>query len=538
LISMTFHPLITDMERPERLNNPFYYEPHPLCIMAAEEVKCAISAHMEWADEVRKGKMFGVLVVTNDVGQLGYLAAYSGQIGGRSDWDGFVPAVFDYLQPDGYFKIHESEISNINAEIALRENDATLLTLKKDLNNLKTAAEKAIEDYKTKMREAKAARDEARQKGAKDDAQLIAESQFMKAELRRMKKRFNVEMTSLSNSIDAMDADIEVLKHERKAKSDALQRWLFSHFIMINAKGESRNVFDIFAETPLMVPPSGTGECCAPKLLQYAYLNDMRPLTMAEFWWGDSPKTEIRHHLNFYPACQGKCKPLLNFMLQGIDVEPNPLEAHDNRSPVILYEDDALLVVNKPAGMLSVPGKSNRESVYSFVKSRCTDAEGPLIVHRLDMQTSGLMIVAKTKEAHERLQRQFKNHEIRKRYVAILDGVPATTADKGTISLPLSADYLNRPRQIVDREKGKEAVTDYDICSREDNQPRVNLYPRTGRTHQLRVHCAHSEGLAVPIKGDDLYGTHSTRLFLHAEEITFLHPETNQTMHFISPADF
>jgi tRNA pseudouridine32 synthase/23S rRNA pseudouridine746 synthase len=352
LISMTFHPLITDMERPERLNNPFYYEPHPLCIMAAEEVKCAISAHMEWADEVRKGKMFGVLVVTNDVGQLGYLAAYSGQIGGRSDWDGFVPAVFDYLQPDGYFKIHESEISNINAEIALRENDATLLTLKKDLNNLKTAAEKAIEDYKTKMREAKAARDEARQKGAKDDAQLIAESQFMKAELRRMKKRFNVEMTSLSNSIDAMDADIEVLKHERKAKSDALQRWLFSHFIMINAKGESRNVFDIFAETPLMVPPSGTGECCAPKLLQYAYLNDMRPLTMAEFWWGDSPKTEIRHHLNFYPACQGKCKPLLNFMLQGIDVEPNPLEAHDNRSPVILYEDDALLVVNKPAGML------------------------------------------------------------------------------------------------------------------------------------------------------------------------------------------
>jgi tRNA pseudouridine32 synthase/23S rRNA pseudouridine746 synthase len=551
---MIFYPLHTDIKPPGQFNNPFYYEPHPLCVMAAEDLQRRIAEKAEWRDEISLGKMFGVLVVKDEAGETGYLAAYSGQIGGRSDWDGFVPAVFDYLQPDGYFKTHEQEISDINAKVTELETSAEREKAIRELDDAKKEAENAIEDYRLHMAEAKKRRDELRgetsdeKQGESDEtgnsdknpcgadrkdveAALIRESQFMKAELRRIKKRYAATVSEKEDALKVLDEDIAKLKAERKQKSDALQNWLFRHFDMLNARGERRNLISIFADTVQRVPPAGAGECCAPKLLQYAYLHNMRPLCMAEFWWGESPKAEIRHHLHYYPACQGKCKPILAHTLQGLDVEPNPLDAEDEKTLDIIYEDEYLAVVCKPAGMLSVPGKSQRQSVYSIMCERCPDADGPMIVHRLDMATSGLIIVAKTKRVHQLLQAQFKNHEIHKRYVALLSSPCGKVGERGTISLPLRADIMDRPRQMVDYEHGKAAITEYEILEIKDGKTLIALYPKTGRTHQLRVHCAHEDGLGTPIVGDELYGKKADRLYLHAEEIEFVHPITGRKWH-------
>ena len=535
---MIFHPLHNTLSRPGKFNNPFYYEPHPLCVIAAKELQGRLSSNELWRDEIAQGKMFGVLVVENKDGELGYLTAYSGQIGGRSDWDGFVPAVFDYLQPCGYFKTHEEEISDINEMVCKQTNAPSRIEAAHALDAIRKEANDAISSYKEKMAAAKKQRDDMRVTAtAEQQTALIRESQFMKAELHRIKKHYSESLSERENALKTMDNHIERLKTERKQKSDALQNWLFSHFDMLDARGERRNLVHIFADTVQRVPPAGTGECCAPKLLQYAYLHAMRPVCMAEFWWGESPKTEIRHHLHYYPACQAKCKPILAHMLQGLDVEPNLLEAEDNRALEIVYEDEYLAVVFKPAGMLSVPGKSHRQSVGSIMCERCPEAEGPMIVHRLDMATSGLLIVAKTKRAHQLLQAQFNNRAIHKRYIAVLSSPCNEIPLHGTISLPMRADMMDRPRQIVDFEHGKQAITEYEILNINDGKTRIALYPKTGRTHQLRVHCAHKDGLNSPIVGDELYGNKSDRLYLHAEEIEFSHPITGERIKIKKPMD-
>lgn len=605
---MILHPitkLLAGIDVPDKMNNPFDYEPHPLCIQICKEMQMYLSQREDWREEIDKGKMFGVLIVeipnAQDLSvqaspvstdrQIGYLMAYSGQIGGRSDWDDFVPAVFDYLQPDGYFKTHEAEISRINHSIELLERDERMNKAQGIISSLSEERKSTIAAYQKKMKDAKLRRDRRREeikqllgegvptvereKLLQEEQEMIKESQFMKAELRRLKKSL-AEKTLLETEYDDYRENIARLRQLRKQLSDALQQWLFSQFRMLNFKGECKNLLEIFRDAAMvdhpqgsliskrvaykLVPPAGSGECCEPKLLQYAFAHHLKPLQMAMFWWGESPKEEIRHHLHFYPACNGKCKPILTWMLPEIDLKSDSFESRELET---LLEDREIAVVCKPAGMLSVPGKDmSQTSVYSIIRKKYPEATGPLIVHRLDMATSGLMVIAKTEFAYHRLQEQFAHHQIQKKYVAIIccddldelserTGVMASgeRRDRGVVSLPLMPDYYDRPRQIVSYEHGKEALSEYQILGEirnpeDENKSthhylRIALYPKTGRTHQLRVHCAHKEGLNAPILGDSLYGNEkANRLYLHAESIRFSHPMTGKYIYIERKADF
>ena len=546
-----FHPLKWGFERPRRMNNPFYYEPHPLALQAVDEVVAflkgdtaqrfqPVKADENFLRDISKGKMFGVLVVerrmeNGDDSETGYLAGYSGQIAGRADWEGFVPAVFDYLQPDGYFKRHEAEIVGVSEVIRSLENSSEYSLATRRLDDVRKLAEREIADYKAMMLHSKNERNLRRKalREAVDQAEaeeeMIRESQFQKAELRRIKKRWSAETALAEEGVRRVDERLTSLRQRRRAMSDMLQRWLFSRFMMLNARGEHRSLLEIWKNE---LPPAGAGECCEPRLLQYAFSKGWHPLCMAMFWWGESPKEEVRHHLHFYPACNGKCKPILGWMLRGLDVESNQLEDEKHQKLTIIYEDDSICVVNKPAGMLAVRGKSNRESVQSMMQERYPDVDSPLIVHRLDMATSGLMVIAKSMEAYRCLQQQFARREVRKRYVAVLSH--EENGKKGKITLPLRPDLNDRPRQIVDFVHGKKAETTYETIG----NCRINLYPHTGRTHQLRVYCAHADGLNNPIKGDELYGKRADRLYLHAEELSFLHPVTHERVTFHAPCPF
>ena len=575
-IIKTIH-ISTGIDIPERMNNPLDYEPHPLCIAACKELQAYLAERKDWREEIDKGKMFGVLIVEKNDKEIGYLAAYSGQIGGRSDWKGFVPAVFDYLQPDGYFKTHEAKITELNQRIAHLINNPEIKETERILNKLHKVQEHKLNLHKMQITEAKAKRDARRQEASlhpdtkgltpEEEQAMIKESQFLKAELRRFKKLIS-QKTPLEEMYDNYQKGLQEIKQLRKSDSDELQKWLFSQFKMLNDKGESKDLLEIFKEFNQMVPPAGSGECCEPKLLQYAFEHGLKPIQMAMFWWGESPKEEIRHHLHFYPACNGKCKPILHWMLPADVFEQASADAYIYNKVEILYEDQELAVIHKPEGMLTVPGKDAQQpSIYSWARKQFPEATGPLIVHRLDMATSGLMVIAKTEFAYHRLQEQFTSHQVQKRYVAIVcckDKDMAQRIKDATkmISLPLMPDYLDRPRQIVNYEQGKEAITEYEVLGSEERRVkseefnsaanhevqssnlkvqciRLALYPKTGRTHQLRVHCAHREGLDAPILGDPLYGNvKADRLYLHAEAITFKHPLTGKEIHIERKADF
>lgn len=521
---------ISQISLPERFTYPFHYVPHPLCVIAAEEVKEYLSGQAFWQDELRQGKMFGVLVVRNEAGGIGYLAAFSGILAGRNVHPFFVPPVYDLQQPDGFFQEEEKNISAINARISTLEADSETLQCRQALAEAKWLAEEQILQAKERMSAAKDARNKRRMNHPSEieTAAMVRESQYEKAEFKRLKQQLEKEIASRQADVDALDSVIDGLKAERKLRSARLQEKLFRQFDMLNARGETKNLCDIFKETVQRTPPAGAGECAAPKLLQYAYQHLLHPVAMAEFWWGESPRGEIRRHGNFYPACKGKCEPILNHMLQGLDVEENPLNSGSDRiiEPEILYEDAWLLVIHKPENMLTVPGKSALPSVSRLMQARYPEAGGPMIVHRLDMATSGVLLIAKTKEVHRNLQAQFLNHEIKKRYIALLDGHVSTPT--GVIDLPLCLNPDDRPRQMVNYEHGKPAITRYEVTGYGDKLTRIAFYPLTGRTHQLRVHAAHPLGLNAPIVGDELYGRKAERLFLHAELIEFRHPVTNE----------
>lgn len=538
-----FHPFQspTDgIELPEAFTNPFHYTPHPLCLLATKEVQAYLETRSDWREELEKGKMFGVLVVRKPTGEIGFLAAFSGNLAHSNNHDYFVPPVYDLLQPDGFFKIEEEQITAINHELDAMQHNPAYLSWKEELEQQQTAASQALQTAKTFLKTEKERRARLRETSltADEDARLIQESQFQKAEYKRLERKWKAELTQLETRIQEYEKQIQQRKQERKKRSAALQLRLFAQFNLLNARGETKDLCEIFAPTAQQVPPAGAGECAAPKLLQYAYLNQLRPIAMAEFWWGNSPKTEIRRHGYFYPACKGKCEPILKHMLIGLPVafQSVQIPVTSDISLEILYEDDDLLVVNKPAGMLSVPGKEANFSVYDWARKQYPEATGPLIVHRLDMATSGLLLIAKKKEVHQHLQAQFKNRTIRKRYIARLDGIVAS--DKGTISLPICPDPLDRPRQIVHETLGKPAVTTYEVLQRSEHQTWIAFYPHTGRTHQLRVHAAHPDGLNAPIEGDTLYGQESDRLYLHAELLEFDHPTTGKRIRIEKPADF
>ena len=604
-----FKKSVSHLALPEKFTYPFHYTPHPLCVLAAEEVKKYIASRKEWQEELASGKMFGVLIVQTDNGitnneenQIGYLAAFSGNLAGKNLHPYFVPPVYDLLQPEGFFKIEEEQISAINIRIRELENSGSYLNSKEKWKIETEQAKAVLNQAKAELKMAKEAREIRRQSSPElseeEQASLIRESQYQKAEYKRLEKEWKKRLEELETEVRHFDIEIERLKTERKERSAALQRKLFEQFRMLNAQGEVKDLYTIFEQTIQKVPPAGAGECALPKLLQYAYLHQLKPLAMAEFWWGDSPKNEIRHHGYYYPSCKGKCEPILQHMLQGLEVDENPLlnPVHEEEELEIVFEDEWLLVVNKPVGMLSVPGKAeDRDSVYHRLKKKYPEATGPMIVHRLDMATSGLLLVAKTKEVHQDLQAQFANRSIKKRYVAVLDGTIIKTeketkpiAEKailiaketvstkktakaertgrtGRIELPLCLNPLDRPRQMVSRKHGKEAITEYQIISESEKNTsesentfnesnridesersinesrkytRIIFYPLTGRTHQLRVHAAHPEGLGCPILGDELYGKKADRLYLHAEYIEFRHPIYGDILCIQKEADF
>lgn len=532
---------IAHIALPDKFTYPFHYTPHPLCVMAADEVQVYLQHQAQWQDELQQGKMFGVLIVQTTEGEIGYLAAFSGILAGKNIHPYFVPPIYDLLQPDGFFKKEEEHISAINHRIRELEEDTSYQKCRQALEEETARCSQLLSQAKAKLKAAKELRDcrrQTEQLSESEQAAMIRESQFQKAELKRLERNLKEHLSSLQKETDTYVSQIEALKNERKSRSATLQQQLFEQFCLLNARGEVKDLCSIFAHTVHKIPPAGAGECAAPKLLQYAYSHHYRPVAMAEFWWGNSPKAEIRHHGHYYPACKGKCEPILGHMLQGLEVEENPLLEDNHRTTVldIIYEDDYLLIVNKPAGMLSVPGKETADSVYSRIRHLYPDATGPLVVHRLDMATSGLLLIAKTKEVHQNLQAQFSNRSIKKRYTALLEGI--VSDEEGTIDLPLCLNPLDRPRQIVDKEHGKPAITRYRVLARTESQTLVAFYPLTGRTHQLRVHSAHSLGLHCPIKGDELYGSKADRLYLHAESLEFTHPVSKEKVTIEVKADF
>lgn len=529
-----FKSLGSQVNLPTLFTYPFRYTPHPLCLQASKEVMNYLSQRKEWHEELSRGKMFGVLLVRTATEEIGYIAAFSGNLAGNNRHEFFVPPIYDLLDATGFFKQEEAEISIINNEIASLEQSDEYLSVKAQEEEAKVRVEKECERWKKKLADAKLERDRRRQANqplsVEEEKLFINESQYLKAEFKRKQKAWKEELDRWNQAVNAWEQLIADKRKERKERSAALQNRLFKAFRILNARGEEADLLNVFKG----YPPAGAGECALPKLLQYAYLHQMQPLAMAEFWWGSSPSNEIRHHGAFYPSCKGKCEPILKHMLQGLEVEENPLpEAYASQTIDTIFEDSWLWIINKPAGMLSVPGKSaGVPSVYDWARKQLPDADTPLLVHRLDMDTSGLMLIAKTKEAHKRLQQMFERRQIRKQYIALLqgscEGLPIGA--EGVINLPLAPDWNNRPCQQVDHSHGKEAQTHYRILAHTEQGIRIQLSPLTGRTHQLRIHMAHSEGLSRPIVGDPLYGTTSTRLYLHAQRLEFIHPMTGSPL--------
>ena len=536
----SFQTSIAGIELPRLFTYPFHYTPHPLCVMAAGEVQAYINKQTRWKEELDKGKMFGVLIVRTSSGQTGYLAAFSGNLCGSNSHSFFVPPVYDLLKPDGFFKIEEEQISAINHQIGQLQNCDRYLELQQKMERETASSQQALSEARKVLKAAKEKREQRRlhRPNENEQAAMIRESQYQKAEFKRLERYWKEQISEIKTEMESFSSQIEALKAERRNRSAALQQKLFQQFNFLNAKGETKNLCAIFEETVQKTPPAGAGECAAPKLLQYAYLSGLSPIAMAEFWWGESPKTEIRHHGYYYPSCRGKCEPILRHMLQGLDVEPAPSERYSlsQNMPEILFEDQWLLVLHKPEGVLSVPGKSEEQSIYSLLRARYPEATGPLVVHRLDMATSGLLLAAKTQEVHRHLQAQFENRSIKKRYIALLDGI--LSEEEGVIDLPICPDYLDRPRQMVNEELGKTAITRYRVMDRKNGQTRIAFFPLTGRTHQLRVHAAHPLGLNCPIVGDELYGRKAERLYLHAEYLEFIHPVSGQRMVIEKKAEF
>lgn len=526
---------------PRQFTFPFHYTPHPLCIEASRQVQQYVAAQPAWADELARGKMLGVLVVmAPGAARPQFLAAFSGNLAGSNDIPYFVPAVYDLLAPDGEFKRGEAVITGINHRIAAMTSSPSLVRLREQLAEATSRGRMQIDEFKQHMAQAKAQRDATREAGGvtpEENERMLDESRFLKAELKRLRQRVDEDIAQLREAVTGREDEIAALKSQRKAMSEALQERIFRLFVVEDATGNTSDLTDIFARSEGKLPPSGSGECCAPKLLHYAYTHGLKPLCMAEFWYGASPVGEVRHHGHFYPACRSKCKPILEFMMQGLDVEPNVLAAPAGTPDIEeVYDDLWLTVVNKPSGMLSVLGKLLDDSAQTRFQKLHPEASGPIVVHRLDQETSGLIIFAKDKDTHKALQQQFADHTISKRYVALLSR--EIEVGEGEISLPLCPNVDDRPRQMVSMEHGKEAVTRYRVVERSGGRTRIEFYPLTGRTHQLRVHASHPQGLNAPIVGDRLYGTADDRLMLHAQSITFTHPATGKRVTITTEAPF
>lgn len=540
---------------PERFTFPFYYEPHPLTKVAAAELQHYLETQTELdhnfglttdTKDGAIGKMFGVLVVEDTEGKIGYLSGCSGKLAGSNDHPKFVPPVFDMLTNNSFFLKEQAVIATINTLIEELSSDENYDRLKQDLGQFSAQSLQEIEAFKKQLKRNKEIRKELREEKKNSlaaqeyplfEADLVKQSLYDKHQLKVLTDKWKGLLEETQAILAPLEARLDSLKNERKERSAALQEQLFQQYSFLNKDGKSKNLRDIFSVTAFGNPPSAAGECATPKLLQFAFANGYKPLAMAEFWWGASPKSDIRKHKQFYPACTGKCKPILAHMLEGIPLDENPflLLPQEISTLEIIFEDDYFLVVNKPIGLRSVPGVNIEDSVYSRLKSSWVNTE-PYIVHRLDMDTSGLLVVAKTPQVHKHLQSQFLHRTVSKRYTAMLSKVIGQA--EGEIRLPLRADLYNRPRQLVCFETGKTSITRWKVIEETATMTKVHFWPLTGRTHQLRMHSAHELGLNAPIVGDDLYGTADKRLYLHAAHLEFVHPKTKEKVSFEVAEEF
>ena len=534
--------------KPEKFTFPFNYIPHPWVIQAADELKEYLDHQTDFTyafghDDFSVGKMFGVLVCENQVGETGYLAAFSGKINEKNQLPGFVPPVFDVLNPDGTFKSGEQELNQINLKIEAAENATDFIELKHQIQeNLKTFendlnALKMLHRNKRKKR--KELRNTAGQRNSEEIEslfrQLENESKSDHFEMKDLRKSWQNQLERMQQDLKIFEDEIENLKEKRKAKSAALQQVLHESFVFLNSAGKSEELLPIFEPYGKM-PPAGAGECAGPRLLQYAFQQNLKPLAMGEFWYGKPPTGQIREHGSFYPACKSKCEPILTFMLQGMKLDSNPAEQINSDYELdILYEDAFIIAVNKPTGVLSVPGKKIKSCLQSRIQEYCRSDE-VLLVHRLDMSTSGTILAAKNQEIYRLLQEQFTQRTVKKTYTALLEGI--LDNQNGKIDLPMRVDLDHRPMQLVDPVYGKNAVTFYQRIGTENGRTRMLFYPYTGRTHQLRVHAAHTEGLNLPIAGDELYGTAADRLYLHATTLEFDHPVSGKRLKLTAEVPF
>lgn len=553
----TFSQPVNDHPLPDKFTFPYCYQPQPIALLAAKQLQQHLAFDNYWADyfnccrqgEKVAGKMFGVLVVKNNAGQLGFLSAFSGTI--SSNIPGFVPPIVDLFAEDSFFLAPQKKINQITDTLKHLSHSPLLQNIKHQLQALTVECDDTIARHRVHMIGARKHRKQLRIEATKNPltvcittlmTQLAQQSVKDKNQLKSLVQQKESAIQPLSKELEVLNQEINHLKQQRKLLSNTLQQQIFSQFRFLNCGGEEKNLIELFKNTPQKTPPAGSGECAAPKLLHYAFKSELMPIALAEFWWGAAPKSAVRKHLNYYGACLGKCKPILTHMLAGMNVEDNPLlnNPAKDKKLIVIYEDDALVIINKPAELLSVPGKNIKDSVYSRIKQDFPLATGPLIVHRLDMSTSGLMVIALNKKAHKALQRQFINRTIIKHYVALVDGL--IEQKSGTITLALCGDHHDRPRQKVCPLQGKPAETEWHVIEHYNNRDlpctKVSLSPKTGRTHQLRVHCAHFQGLNKPIIGDDLYGTSAERLYLHAQSLKLVHPISKKSMKFSCKVPF
>ncbi|WP_282628275.1 RluA family pseudouridine synthase [Empedobacter sedimenti] len=551
-----FKQPISSYEIPKNLDYPFYYEPTEIAKQACEELQEYLENQTDFEhnfglendlSSTPIGKMFGVLVVRNQKNEIGYLAAVSGKLANTNQHKIFVPPIFDMLNKDGFFLDQEERLNEINRELESLEKDKNYLRLKEDFIQFEIDSKSKIEEgkqlLKANKKERKFQRETISPTLSQEEIQffeedLVKQSLRDKYEFRMLNEHLELEKNQIVSQINEYESTINSLKEERKNKSNSLQNQLFDQYQFYNKFKQKKSLREIFEQTAFQQPPAAAGECAAPKLFQYAFQNDLDPICMAEFWWGDSPKSEVRKHQNFYPACTGKCEPILGHMLHGIELDKNPLLQQNAQveSLEIIYQDEDIVVINKPEEFLSVPGIEIKDSVYLRIKQLFPKATGPIIVHRLDMATSGILVLALNKESHKHLQQQFIKRKVNKRYIALLDG--NVEQNEGMIDLPLRVDLDDRPRQMVCYEHGKSSRTRYEVIKRKDNKTLIHFYPITGRTHQLRMHASHILGLNTPIIGDDLYGTKANRLHLHAEYLDFIHPTTKELMKFQVEANF
>ncbi|WMN89439.1 pseudouridine synthase [Vibrio parahaemolyticus] len=545
---------ISGYELPGQFTFPFYYTPHPLCVLAAEQLQQHLVTQNGFEhdfgledEQAGRGKMFGVLLVQNQQGELGYLNAFSGKIADQNLLPGFVPPVYDMLTDEGFFRAETDAINAINAEYKQCADNPELIELKAEIQADRASYQQEEQAQRQIMIDGRANRKLQRKQGEQtlgpDELKTLLDdlgkqSVAEKNALKYLKMAWDEKLAVKEQRLATLKHELSELKERRKTLSNALQHKLHRQYRFLNGLGQERDLVDIFANTNNPVPPAGAGECAAPKLLQYAFKHGFKPLALAEFWWGESPRSEVRQHKKFYPSCNSKCQPILGHMLQGMNVEPNPLAENwaEDKELEILFQDEAMVVVNKPSGLLSVPGKTIKDSAYTRLQTMFPNVEGPFVIHRLDMATSGILVFALTKRANKSLQKQFMARGVQKRYMALLEGELRDT--EGDISLPMRGDPEDRPRQLVCFEHGKPAETHWQLIEVKNGRSKVYMYPKTGRTHQLRVHSAHHMGLNMPMVGDGLYGEKANRLHLHAEMLELDHPYSKERMSFHAYCEF